>query len=460
MDELPEEILEIIFSNVSPYKEYDTLSAVCKKWKRILNGMNKQLPINFENYVASGAIEWFKVEECSQSVVIAPRIAQVACYNDYTKSMFVFGGRSFSSSSSGFNDLIQLDLNSLTWMRPVVKGAVPPPKFNSVFESYKTYLILFGGSSLPPNNTLGRGSAKYTNDLYVYNIKSGTWTVKSFLPANCPPEMYLPQSCILMDDDDDSSMDTMVVYGGQKMALLNQTNKELWCLNLETWVWQKQTLVGEPSPDSFFETSKSVICHLRLTAYSMALMILPHSPYTFCAWLLFRSGWKEWTWKKIEILSGQYSPFFNLHQSIAQVQVGNKLVLFGNMCSEEYKPQLHKVSELRILKTSATTNVKTVRMKKNILNVMNSCSPGTSVHANTKGLYIFLLDLQNIETENAVKWINQLDPIEQKLRPSFVGKEIPSNVTAVLGKGEIILHSAVKHGKKVCMSLYIVRGYK
>ncbi|XP_052308744.1 uncharacterized protein LOC112327529 isoform X3 [Populus trichocarpa] len=92
------------------------------------------------------------------------------------RQMIVFGG---TNGSKKVNDLHILDLGTKEWISPECKGTPPLPR-----ESHTATLIgddrimVFGGS--------GEGEANYLNDLHVLDLKSMRWTspeVKGSIPA-------------------------------------------------------------------------------------------------------------------------------------------------------------------------------------------------------------------------------------------------------------------------------------
>lgn len=90
--------------------------------------------------------------------------------------MIVFGG---TNGYKKVNDLHILDLESKEWMRPECRGAPPSPR-----ESHTATLVgddkmvIFGGS--------GEGEANYLNDLHALDLKTMRWAspaVKGDIPV-------------------------------------------------------------------------------------------------------------------------------------------------------------------------------------------------------------------------------------------------------------------------------------
>nr|CAB3260832.1 uncharacterized protein LOC100176102 [Phallusia mammillata] len=426
MECLPAEILETIVSYLSPYKEHNIAAMVCHKWNHVASEVATKLPLRLEEDLRSGIIKWTHVNS-DQTTTVTPRVGESVCYCDFTRSLYVFGGKCASNTMTGFNDLLKLDLHSLTWSRPIARGVFPPPKFGCCMQAYKRWLVLFGGSSLTPSNSLGRGSAEYSNDLHIYDTKTGSWKYKTFLQAESPPPLFLPSSCVLIDEDD-PEMDLLAVYGGTKMGLIR--NEEMWCLNLTSLTWHKQVLNGAMPTKIFPDTSKGIF-RIKSQAYSMALLIIDRN--LFGVWVLLRTGFNEWTYQAVEIapsLKG-YSPKLNVISGRNFTVVGETLVVLAH--TSDSLPD--DVPEL-------TSHISLPQRNSN-----------NSLLKNTLGL--FLLDLKPFETDGMLQWVNQIDSSSKLLR-NFVRNTSFSELHVIEGRGEVVLLGYRKLLKSSTMTLCTV----
>lgn len=460
MDTLPEELLEKIFSYLSPYREYYVAACVCKAWNRILNGMIQYLPYKFEQDLKSGNIEWFSVVEGLQTTSVSPRTGHCICYNDYSRGLFVFGGKSVFGAGAGFNDLLQLDLQSLLWIRPIAKGSIPPPKYGCSLSSYKQYLILFGGSFLPPVNTLHRGVIEYSSDLHIFNIETHEWIYKPFLVAECPNAIYEPKTCIVTDQDD-CELDILLMYSGIINSFEKRSNTELWCFILSTWTWEKQIVIKEKEANPF-ELSKVSINQIKSSTYSSAVLVLGLSQETLLPllWFMCKTGPAQWTVQKLELITDSPVLFTNINFDMPCLLLGKTLVVFRSTCLEQVIPSANEIKSPKCIFSKTVAKPTSKGVISSSLHSRHSLSTLSLQMPVRSKIYMFLLDLNLVETDRQVKCVPQIDHVTGKLDPSFIGSGITSSILAVIGKGEIILHSSVKSGKRSYMSLSIVRSQR
>ena len=461
MESLPDEMLEVIFSNLSPYREYEIVACVCKRWQRLIFDMLKQLPILFEQNLKHGKIEWFSVEDGKQPVAISPRTSHSVCYSDYARSMFAFGGKSLLSIQCGFNDLLRLDLHLLSWQTIIPKGSIPPPKYGCSMDCYKEYLILFGGSYLPSTNTLHRSVKEFSNDLYIFNLEKSQWTHKLFLEEDCPNEVHLPKTCMIAGHYDDE-LDIMLMYGGYVNSISPEVNREVWCLHLSTWSWERQTLIGDISSETF-SIEKITFNRLESKSYSAAVIALGQCPATKLPllWLVCRTGAAEWTVQNLSLSPDPPLLFSNINSHMPSLILGKTLVVFRSTCSDQFMPNAQKLSQPKVLYSKFLNDMakKKLKYSENAAQNSNLVQRKVSLAISSK-VYMFLFDLSNVENDGIVKCVNQLEPTSAKLLPCFTGLGISSDLNAVIGKGEIVLQCAVKSGKRSYMSLSLLRSLR
>ncbi|KAJ8319812.1 hypothetical protein KUTeg_001399 [Tegillarca granosa] len=117
INDLPEEVLEYILSQLSPYRDLKCAMQVCYKWHRLITGVMKQLQQNFHQSIWESRVSWTSIlPEIGAN--ITERYSHCACY--FNKSVYVFGG--CTSTNTTFNDLWRFDLTTREWIRPLAMG--------------------------------------------------------------------------------------------------------------------------------------------------------------------------------------------------------------------------------------------------------------------------------------------------------------------------------------------------
>ncbi|RMZ95147.1 F-box only 42, partial [Brachionus plicatilis] len=139
---LPEEILEKIFSFTSQYRDYDNICLVNKKWNRIIDGLRTLNKSTFEDSFQNGQFYFRCFDKVSSP---SHRHSHSSAVLDQT--MYIFGG--LSGTSTSYNDLWALDLNTKIWSRPLTSGNYPSPKAAATMTVHQNSLILYGGYSHP-----------------------------------------------------------------------------------------------------------------------------------------------------------------------------------------------------------------------------------------------------------------------------------------------------------------------
>ncbi|XP_078486962.1 F-box only protein 42-like [Ciona intestinalis] len=430
MDGLPEEILEKIFHFLCPYREFDVAALVCKKWHRIIRGVEKNLNSVLEKRLKSGEIELYTVDE-NTTYNPKHRSDHSVCYNDYTRSLFVFGGS--GANNTFFNDLFQLDMNTLVWARPVCQGKIPPPKASCCFCSYKQYLLLFGGRNPPRPSLIGNTGLDYfSNALHVYDTIQSKWSVKPFIPDSSPPPMASSKCCVFVDDFDPE----LVILGGSLESNVIGTtisNNSIWCLSLTTWTWQKQSqwFLHGGVVDGTVVKAEPITS--SLSPCTIFVVVWKHS--VPCPFFLYKSGFCEWSWRGLSI---NFSDYGIKTQHPWMLSVGNSLVFLET--GEKSTASEH----LRNINPSA-------KQKQSSTGVKNRHEIG--------GLFInqALIDFKTLEScllPLSEHYVLPEANLESKL--SFT---IPSWSQVMLGRGEIIISALPRN--KMCkdgIPIYLIRA--
>ncbi|XP_059654395.1 uncharacterized protein LOC132301134 [Cornus florida] len=197
--------------------------------------------------------------------------------------MIVFGG---TNGSKKVNDLHILDLRSREWTQPNCKGVPPSPResHTATLVGYEK-LVIFGGS--------GEGEANYLNDLHVLDLKTMRWTspeVKGDVPAPRDSHIAVAVGNKLFvyggdcgdryqDDVDMLDMDTLTwsrlaVQGsspgfraghaavniGTKVYVIGgvgdkQYYNDVWVLDINTCSWTRLEICGQQPQGRFSHTA-------------------------------------------------------------------------------------------------------------------------------------------------------------------------------------------------------------
>ena len=189
---LPDEVLEFIFSLVSPYGDLKACGLCCRRWHVCSKNVVRKRQADFGRAVQDMKIIWSSCtiattanlkepypaagplnatndgSDRKKALVVGKRYSHSAVYDDITDSMYIFGG--CTSSATTFNDLWRMDLTTRTWHRPIATGTYPSPKACSVLVKHGTKLILFGGWTHPSMYPLHRW--RLFNELHSYDLET------------------------------------------------------------------------------------------------------------------------------------------------------------------------------------------------------------------------------------------------------------------------------------------------
>ncbi|VDK46606.1 unnamed protein product [Anisakis simplex] len=303
IDDLPEFILEYIFTMISQYDDLDSVRLVSRRWLRIVHNTVLLMRRSFERcdqrcYETDLHTGPFLAERCSHS----------SCYHARRKVMFVFGG--CTSTYTAFNDLWTFDLTWHTWSRVVVSRApFPSPKALATLLPYGDNLLLYGGFSKSSPNPIHQTSTFY-NELHLYSADKNQWI--EIITENSAPKLASHSASIVGD--------SMIVFGG---SMGNCSSNEIWVLDIPGRVWLQPQIADGRRPSARYG-------HSQVLLDSNHLLIVggcggPNMIYSD-AWLLCFdvSMSTVWEWHEVKILNPESSaPQLWCH---AACRVGKNLV--------------------------------------------------------------------------------------------------------------------------------------
>ena len=154
-----------------------------------------------------------------------PRASFGMCAGPAPGTFIVAGGTGVEMDSLRA-DVVEFSVPSRTWTGVLVDSEQTPCKFYG--QSVCTYgdnVLLFGGST----------GLHYTNDLFEYNIQTNKWR-KLITSGRKPSPRYKHQTVVVGDK--------MYVIGGGCFKP-EQSNIDLYCLDLRTLVWEETRTKGE-----------------------------------------------------------------------------------------------------------------------------------------------------------------------------------------------------------------------
>ncbi|XP_059475817.1 F-box only protein 42-like [Neocloeon triangulifer] len=314
LDRLPDEVLEFILCNVSPYLDLQNCALVCKRWRELVRTVRRRIKYNFHQAIVDFNIRWTEIPEVHHYVLtIAKRHSHSACC--YDNSMYIFGG--CTSTSSTYNDLWKLDLTRRHWVRPLTMGTYPTPKACASMVCYKGKLILYGGWSFPSPYPLHQEAYTLFNELHEYCIETNRWTAINTVTS--PPSVAGHSATI--------HGSKMVVFGGmRKNSPSNfERSNRVWVYDFEENDWYHQpTSEVKPKPRFGHTQIKLSETHLLIIGGGRQFPVVFDD-----VWLLDMSNENpkgEWVWSQIEVI-GKYLP--NKAWCNSSVKVGQYVVTFA-----------------------------------------------------------------------------------------------------------------------------------
>jgi F-box protein 42 len=177
-------------------------------------------------------INWRTITPIDMAPSITKRFSHAACIHD--NSMYIFGG--CTTNSTAFNDLWRFDLSK----RPLAMGTYPTPKAYATMIPYNDCLVLFGGWAYPLSIPISQ-DWMMSSEIHFYNTTSNRWIL--VFSINNPPPMAGHSAII--------SGDTMIVFGGlyKPSASPTRSSNDVWVLDLKSMTWtNKTTSLPKPPP--------------------------------------------------------------------------------------------------------------------------------------------------------------------------------------------------------------------
>lgn len=310
IEELPDEIIEFIFTYLPPYADLQGCRLVSKRWNSIVKDVIRRSKMNLQKGLNDFRLRWELYRPKEEISTIAGRFSHSAVFHE--NSMYIFGGG--SSSDTTFNDLWRFDLSHTKWERPISLGTYPSPKGSASMVCYQNQLILFGGWRYPSLHPPYQPWCLF-DELHIYDLKMNRWVhVRAQLPT--PPPMAGHSASV--------HRHRMIVFGGYQISEgVNNNSNDTWCLNMDSYTWSTPKIAGNTKPPPRYG-------QFQVNLDDDHLLIVggcggPNSIYTD-AWVLDMS--KElWQWKSIPVKNKKWGASHMWCNPACKVD--SKLVVLG-----------------------------------------------------------------------------------------------------------------------------------
>ncbi|KAL8248955.1 hypothetical protein R6Q59_005823 [Mikania micrantha] len=128
----------------------------------VFGGTNGSKKVNDLHILDLLTHEW--TQPNCKGVVPTPRESHTATMIGHDR-LVIFGG-SGEGDANYLNDLHILDLNTMTWSSPEVKGDIPMPRDSHIAVSVDNKIFIYGGDC----------GDRYRGDVDVFNVDTSTWS--------------------------------------------------------------------------------------------------------------------------------------------------------------------------------------------------------------------------------------------------------------------------------------------
>uniref|UniRef100_A0A182WF10 F-box domain-containing protein n=1 Tax=Anopheles minimus TaxID=112268 RepID=A0A182WF10_9DIPT len=313
INDLPNEILEFIFSLLPPYEPLEQCAGVCKRWNLLATNMRVRKQSNLQKGLIDFNLCWKEIVHDS-TPRIAARFAHASSL--HRNSMYVFGGA--SSYDTTFNDLWKFDLSRREWIRPISMGTYPSPKAGATLVCHNDLLILYGGWR---HAYTQYHMCTLIDELHVYNTVENRWTIHN--QAFEPPPMTGHSATVHHNQ--------MVLFGGYQNCKDNlRTSNDLWVLDLERLVWKRPT-VSDLKPAPRYGQFQMAVGedHILVLGGTGGVNRVFND-----AWLLDMQR-DTWVWKRVQIKNKKSTVTHNW--CYPACNVGSKVIVLGPTSPNDFQ---------------------------------------------------------------------------------------------------------------------------
>ncbi|CAG9537510.1 unnamed protein product, partial [Cercopithifilaria johnstoni] len=234
IDELPDLVLEIVFSYLNQYGDLENVRLVSRRWHRVAYTI---INILKKSFLRCNQLIWeLHALEKEEDGAIAKRCSHSGCYHDGTKKVYIFGG--CTDNYTAFNDLWSFDLRSRSWCREFIKcSPFPRPKAMSIFVPYKEYLILHGGFAKSSPNPIHQ-AANFFSEMHLYDTTTNEWIEVETEP---PPPVIASHCACVVDD-------SLIIFGGSQNS---RTTNAVYVLDITSKIWHVPSFVENHKDRSY-----------------------------------------------------------------------------------------------------------------------------------------------------------------------------------------------------------------
>ncbi|KAM3723983.1 F-box only protein [Dirofilaria immitis] len=426
IDELPDLVLEIVFSYLNQYSDLENVRLVNHRWYYLACTITRILKKSF--FRCKQLVWELHVTEKEGNGAIAKRCSHSGCYHDGTKKVYIFGG--CTDNYTAFNDLWSFDLRSRNWCREFIKCApFPRPKAMAIFVPYKEYLILHGGFSKSSPNPIHQ-AANFFNEIHMYDTIKNEWIEIETEPS--PPIIASHCGCVVDD--------SLIIFGGSQNSRATNT---VYVLDIISKIWHKPSFTENHKNQNCEKSDVSLVEQFLFKSpqpnprYGSSCVVLDKSHLLVVggcggpnciyndAWLLTFDLTMQtaWEWKQINITNPKAGPSqlwchpaCPIGRNLACISYARKNSGHGTISLNSYPAPLKFTSANRIHLPSRPMNSITLQLSNtNNLKYNNGTFGTTSGNSEKNWHYkrrlgnacVYILDTTRIFKDCTLTWRQQ-----------------------------------------------------